>query len=67
MSDPISILVELNSITLQLNGVQTRIDSARSAHPTNGLLQLQLDRKQAAVDERRRVVEMVKLDIASRN
>lgn len=67
MTDPIATLVKLNNITVELNEIQSWIDHARQAAPTNQVVQLNLDRQQATVDERRSLVEAVKRDIASRN
>lgn len=67
MTDPINTLIELNSITLHLNEVQSWIDNARTAAPTNQVVQLNLDREQTRVNEKRKMVALMMLDIRSRN
>ena len=67
MSEPITTLIELNFTTLQLDEVQARIDFARTTFPTDQAWQLELDRKQTEVDNKRAFIEALKLDISRRN
>lgn len=67
MSDPITTLLELNFTTLQLDEVQARIDFARTTFPADQGWQLELDRKQTEVDNKRAFIEALKFDIARRN
>lgn len=67
MSDPITTLLELNFTTLQLDEAQARIDIARAMFPADQMWQLELDRKQTEVDNKRAFVEALKFDIARRN
>lgn len=67
MYDPFSTLILLNTATLQLDDVQSWIDSARTTFPADQQWQLKLDRKQTEVDQKRELIETFKLDIARRN
>ena len=67
MENPITTLAHLNGLTLELDQVQEWIDYARVAAPTNQTVQLELDRKQTEINERRQLIEFVMVDIASRN
>lgn len=65
--DPIVTLIELNDITLKLNATQTLIDYGRNIAPTDQLYQLELDRKQTEIDQKRTFVAMTMADIRNRN
>lgn len=67
MSDPIHTLLELNQITLACDEVQKWIDMSREAFSNDQYFQLVMDRKQAEIDDQRQQVELIKLDISSRN
>lgn len=67
MQTPIDTLVQLNEIILGLDRIQSWIDHARTAAATNQRVQLELDRQQTRVDDRRKLVKMLMIDIASRN
>lgn len=67
MPDPITTLIELNFTTIQLDAVQARIDFARTTFPSDQGWQLELDRKQTEVDNKRAFIEALKFDIARRN
>lgn len=67
MQDPITTLIQLNELTLELDEVQSWIDHVRSVVKTNQVVQLKLDRHQTDVNARRLLIEQVKFSIASRN
>ena len=67
MTDPLTTLFQLNRLTLELNEVQDWIDQVRVTTPTNQYVQLELDRKQTEIDERREIIAFAMLDISSRN
>ena len=67
MSDPINKLIMLNEATTTLNETQSMIDEARLAAPTNQVVQQELDRQQRVLDKKRKFIELVKIDISSRN
>jgi hypothetical protein len=67
MSDPISTLFQLNDLSEQLDMTQAWINSARMHHPTNGEVQLELDRKQTEVDAKREAIARLMFDIPRRN
>lgn len=67
MIDPIVSLIKLNDETLALNELQEWIDHARTAAPTNQAVQLELDRQQTEVNEKRELIEELKFNIAIRN
>jgi hypothetical protein len=64
---PITILRRLNEITLELNMEQSWVDHARASAPTNQVVQLSLDRKQAEIDTRREMVQLALYTVSSRN
>ena len=67
MQTPIDTLGQLNDIILDLDRIQNWIDHARTAAATNQHVQLELDRQQTRVDDRRKLVKMLMISIASRN
>ena len=67
MTDPLTTLFQLNKLTLELNEIQSWINHARLAAPTNQRVQLNLDRKQTEIDERRELIAFMMVDISSRN
>jgi hypothetical protein len=67
MSNHLAVLMELNRITQDLDGVQGWIDFARNASPTNQIVQLEMDRKQTQIDLRRMEVEIALIFNASLN
>lgn len=64
---PIDTLIRLNSLTLELDETQAWIDHARSAAPRNRIVQSKLDRQQAELDEKRRLIEQLMFNIQIRN
>lgn len=68
MANPLDVLMNLNAITLDLDEIQALIDYARNEVSTdNQMAQLELDRKQTEVDERRAGVERAKVFHSSMN
>ena len=67
MTDPLTTLFQLNKLTLELDEVQGWINHARVAAPTNQRVQLNLDRKQSEIDQRRELIAFMMVDISSRN
>lgn len=67
MTDPITTLIQLNDATRNLDMVQSWIDGARVAALANQYVQLELDRQQADVDRKRKLIQLTMLDISSRN
>jgi hypothetical protein len=67
LRNPITTLAQLNEITLELDQVQSWVDHARFAAPTNQRVQLNLDREQTEIDRKRELIELAMIDIASRN
>jgi len=65
--DPIVTLIELTNVILKLNATQTLIDYGRTVAPSDQLYQLELDRKQTEIDEKRAFVAMAMADIRNRN
>lgn len=64
---PIETLFSLNEATRQLDMVQSWIISQRITAGTDQQRQLELDRRQTSVDEKRARIEFMKLAIASQN
>lgn len=67
MTDPIVTLMKLNAATLHLNYAQFMIDRARYVNTTDQHFQLELDREQTEVDEKRKMIEQTMADIRNRN
>lgn len=67
MPNPIDTLFALNSVTQDLDTVQSWVDRARTCAGINQEVQLVLDRKQTELDEKRAKIELLKLQIASSN
>jgi hypothetical protein len=67
MIDPLTTLFRLNEATLELDEVQGWINHVRVSAPTNQRVQLELDRQQAEINERRELIEFAMIDISSRN
>lgn len=67
MPNPIDTLFALNSVTQDLDAVQSLINCARVAAATNQKLQLELDRRQTDLDTKRVNIELLKRHIASSN
>lgn len=65
--DPINTLIQLDEAIDQLDEVQSWIDHARLAAPTNLHVQQELDRQQAEVNRKRLWIAVVMVDIRSRN
>jgi hypothetical protein len=67
MTHPLATLMELNSVSCDLDMVQSWINGARVASAANQDVQLELDRQQLAIDQKRVFLELRMLDISSRN
>lgn len=67
MTDPLTTLMELNSVSCDLDMIQSWVDGARIASPGNQTVQLELDRQQTAIDRKRAYIALTMLDISSRN
>lgn len=67
MTHPLVILMQLNNITQDLDKAQAQINFARNSEPMNPIVQLELDRKQEALDLRRTQVELALFANASLN
>jgi len=67
MTDPITTLIELNHESLHLDMIQSWIDGAREAAPTNQRVQLELDRQQASVDNKRFMIGAIMASIRNNN
>lgn len=67
MFTPLDTLFMFNDAIQDLDMAQSWIDSARVAHADNQEVQLQLDRRQTLVNDRRAKIELAKLHIASSN
>jgi hypothetical protein len=65
--DPINTLIQLTDQIQNLDMVQSWIDNARSAAPATQVVQLELDRCQTEIDSKRALIQLMMLDIASRN
>jgi len=67
MSDPFSTLLELDAIQLSCDEIQQWINFSREAFHDDQWIQLVMDRKQAEIDERRKQIQLLMLDISRRN
>lgn len=67
MTHPLAVLMELNSVSRDLDMVQAWIDGARVVSATNQTVQLELDRQQTAIDQKRVYIELKMFDISCRN
>ena len=67
MSDPITTLLELNTIQLACDEVQQWIDHGREMFPTDQAFQLEMDRRQTEIDDKRMFVATLRRDISMRN
>jgi hypothetical protein len=65
--DPIISLIKLNDQIIKLDHLQKRIDEARKIASGNQSIQLELDRHQSDVDNKRKLIALTMLDISSRN
>lgn len=65
--DHLSIVFRLNIIVEQIAEQQEWIDDERSAYPYDQLIQLELDRAQADLDEERRDVNRLMIEIPRDN
>lgn len=63
----INTFIRLNEILLGLEEVQDWIDHTRYIAFTHQGIQLELDRKQSELNDRRELIEALMFDIASRN
>ena len=67
MTDPIDTLMQFTDALSDLDMVQDWINDARTATPTNQRVQLELDRQQTEIDRKRQLIQLMMLDISSRN
>ena len=67
MHNPVITLFQSTEILLDLDMVQSWIDQARIAAPTNQFVQNQLDYRQAEVNTKRAQIELTMLAIAQSN
>lgn len=67
MTDHITTLFKLTDQIQELDEVQSWIDNARVAAPTNQTVQLRLDRHQADVNRKRALIALLMADIRNRN
>ena len=65
--DPIVTLINFNSVIIKLDATQTLIDYGRTIAPTDQLYQLELDRKQTEVNQKRALIAQAMADIRNRN
>jgi hypothetical protein len=63
----VDLLFSITDEIQELDLVQSWINNARMSAPTNQIVQLSLDRKQAEVDHKRQLLRLLMLDISSRN
>lgn len=67
MSQPILTLLELSASMADLDMIQSWVDQARIAAPTNQVVQAKLDQQQIEIDTKRAQINLMMLDISSRN
>ena len=67
MTHPLDTLIQLNDIMQDLDMIQDRIIEARLANPLDQEVQLELDRRQTAINIRRTEIELTMLSIATMN
>lgn len=61
-----SLIAFVDAIEL-LDLAQEMVDESRYCHPQDQMLQLQMDRQQRSINERRAIIQLAMLDISSRN
>lgn len=66
-NDPLSEMIFLVGRTRDLDMVQAWINDAREAAPTDLTIQTELDNQQASLTRKRNLLEMVMLEIRSKN
>jgi hypothetical protein len=67
MVDHITTLTNFNYASQRLDSIQTLIDYGRRVGPNDQRFQLELDRKQAEVDSKRKMITLAMADIRNRN
>lgn len=67
VTNPFTTLFELTDQIQELDMVQSWIDHARNAAPTNQHVQLELNRQQFDIHRKRALIAQIMLDISSRN
>jgi hypothetical protein len=65
--NPIDSLIMLVEATESLDYAQYFIDTVRNYNPQDQLLQLQMDRQQASINSRRKLISDLMMEIRSRN
>lgn len=63
----VNTFLRFNETLLGLEEVQDWIDHARFVASTNQVVQLELDRKQTELNDRRELIKALMFDIASQN
>jgi len=64
---PLDTLMALTHQIRGLDEVQGWVDLVRASAPTDQTIQLEMDRRQAEIDEKRARIALLMLDISSRN